>query len=198
MPHDKNGTELKPGDLVLIACKVLTVSPEANYCNLSVETVEGRKPDDRKEMITLNAAVVEKVSEADGFAAPIDVNGSPQAAAIGDGSLIDLGASLLKAFLRRRGLITGLLVAVALGMSGTASAAGKRCGNTASRGGPLRNLIGGIADRIHERREARQSAGGCQEQASATTGDSGPVIYYTLPVGGASCPGGVCPAPARR
>lgn len=57
--HDRNGTELRKGDVVLVPCVVTEVSPESGYCNLSLETVHGRRPDALKEHIhAINTAVV--------------------------------------------------------------------------------------------------------------------------------------------
>jgi hypothetical protein len=64
MPHDKNGTELKVGDKVLIRGTVKSIQPTPDYCNVTVESDEGRKPDDAKETYCTNAAVLERVEEA--------------------------------------------------------------------------------------------------------------------------------------
>lgn len=57
--HDRNGTELKEGDIVLIPAKITQLSPEEGYCNVSVETVHGRRPDDCKETISaINTGVM--------------------------------------------------------------------------------------------------------------------------------------------
>ncbi len=61
MPHDVNGKMLKEGDVVMIPAKVKTVNPGDDFCNLTVESIHGRKPDGTKETMTLNAAVVELV-----------------------------------------------------------------------------------------------------------------------------------------
>lgn len=64
MPHDKNGNELKPGDLVHILCVVKSVDASEDYCNVHLETVHGRKPDGFKENITaINAAVTELIGD---------------------------------------------------------------------------------------------------------------------------------------
>lgn len=57
--HDRNGTELKRGDRVLIEAVITDLSPEENYCNVSLETVEGRRPDGQKEhMSAINTGVL--------------------------------------------------------------------------------------------------------------------------------------------
>jgi hypothetical protein len=99
-----------------------------------------------------------------------------------------------------------LVAAAMLSTAGPASAFGKRCGSCnqtdgtvrQDRGGPIRNLIGGVADRVRDRQEARQAARGCQSQADAFPAPPpvetapGPVIYYALPSGGVYCPNGRC------
>ena len=66
MAHDKNGTPLNVGDTVCIAAEITSICPGDDYCNLTVVSKEGRKPDGNKETFTLNAAVVEKVASAEG------------------------------------------------------------------------------------------------------------------------------------
>lgn len=62
MPHDVNGKVLAVGDEVILRAKVTTVCPGEEYCNISIESVHGRKPDGLKEtMSAINAAVLEKV-----------------------------------------------------------------------------------------------------------------------------------------
>lgn len=39
MSHDKNGTLIKVGDIVLIECQVKEIAGDENYCCLNVETV---------------------------------------------------------------------------------------------------------------------------------------------------------------
>lgn len=47
--HDRNGTPLKVGDLVMIPGKITTLQAGEDYCNVGVETVHGRRPDGMKE-----------------------------------------------------------------------------------------------------------------------------------------------------
>jgi hypothetical protein len=49
--HDRNGTELRQGDVVLIPAVITGLSPGEDYCNVSLQTVHGRRPDDAKEYI---------------------------------------------------------------------------------------------------------------------------------------------------
>lgn len=59
--HDRNGTPLAKGDKVLIEATITELHPTEDYCNVSLETVYGRKPDGQKETISaLNTAVLEK------------------------------------------------------------------------------------------------------------------------------------------
>ena len=60
--HDVNGKPLKVGDRVNIPCVVKQCSTTEDYCNVSLETVHGRRPDGQKESISaINTGVVEKV-----------------------------------------------------------------------------------------------------------------------------------------
>lgn len=56
--HDRNGTPLKVGDIVTVKMRIRDVYPTSDYCNITFESVEGRKPDGMKEVLTGNAAVV--------------------------------------------------------------------------------------------------------------------------------------------
>lgn len=57
--HDRNGTQLKVGDLVMIPGKVTQLSPGEDFCNVGVETVHGRRPDGMKEnFYAINTAVL--------------------------------------------------------------------------------------------------------------------------------------------
>lgn len=47
--HDKNGTELKKGDVVLIPAVITELSGGEDFCNVSLESVHGRRPDGCKE-----------------------------------------------------------------------------------------------------------------------------------------------------
>lgn len=47
--HDVNGTKLKVGDIVMIPCKITALNPSDDFCNVSLETVHGRRPDLAKE-----------------------------------------------------------------------------------------------------------------------------------------------------
>jgi hypothetical protein len=55
--HDRNGTELKVGDVVSVDYVITHVSPGPDYCNISAQSVESRKPDGLKEHFSGNSAV---------------------------------------------------------------------------------------------------------------------------------------------
>ena len=58
--HDRNGKALKVGDEVVIRGRITQVSAtEENFCNCTVETIYGRRPDDQKEKIyAINTGVL--------------------------------------------------------------------------------------------------------------------------------------------
>ncbi len=56
--HDRNGTPLKVGDVVMIPARVTSVQAGADYCNLNAQSLYGRKPDDGKESFSINTSVV--------------------------------------------------------------------------------------------------------------------------------------------
>lgn len=56
--HDKNGTELKVGDVVLIQARIKDLSATEDYCNCTLETIHARRPDSKAEVIAaINTAV---------------------------------------------------------------------------------------------------------------------------------------------
>lgn len=64
--HDANGQELKKGDMVLIPAEITEVYPSEEYCNVTLKTTLGRRPDGNKETIgAINTAVLVKVSGVD-------------------------------------------------------------------------------------------------------------------------------------
>ncbi len=57
--HDRHGCPLKKGDKVLIEAVITDLNPTEDYCNVSLETVFGRRPDDLKERISgINTGVL--------------------------------------------------------------------------------------------------------------------------------------------
>lgn len=61
MPHDRDGNVLEPGDFVVVRCVVNSITTGEEFCNLTLESIEGRKPDGYKETLCINANVVEKI-----------------------------------------------------------------------------------------------------------------------------------------
>ncbi len=63
--HDRNGKTLAVGDKVLFEGTITDLSPGEDYCNVSVESDFGRRPDGAKEKITaINTGVLTKVEAA--------------------------------------------------------------------------------------------------------------------------------------
>lgn len=57
--HDRNGTPLKKGDVVLIPAVITELNGGEEFCNVSVETEHGRRPDGAKEYFgAINTAVL--------------------------------------------------------------------------------------------------------------------------------------------
>ena len=57
--HDKNGTPLKKGDVVTITAEITELSATDEYCNVTLRTVDGRRPDNQPETIhAINTGVV--------------------------------------------------------------------------------------------------------------------------------------------
>lgn len=64
--HDRNGTELKVGDVVMVEAIVTQLQPNDDYCNVNLETVDGRRPDGAKETISaINTGVLVLISRLD-------------------------------------------------------------------------------------------------------------------------------------
>jgi hypothetical protein len=60
--HDRTGKPLAKGDKVTIAAVITGLSATEDYCNVSLETEHGRRPDGQKEHISaINTAVLDKV-----------------------------------------------------------------------------------------------------------------------------------------
>lgn len=59
--HDRTGKPLQKGDKVIIRAVVTELHATEHYCNVSVETEHGRRPDGQKERISaINTAVLDK------------------------------------------------------------------------------------------------------------------------------------------
>jgi hypothetical protein len=68
--HDRNGTPLKKGDLVLIPAVITELQAGEDYCNVSLQTVSGRRPDGLKEYISAINTGVLVLSERPAEVAP--------------------------------------------------------------------------------------------------------------------------------
>ena len=67
--HDANGNKLSVGDTVIIRAKVIALCPGEDFCNVTIETLLGRRPDGAKETIgSMNTGVMERAN-LDGFEA---------------------------------------------------------------------------------------------------------------------------------
>lgn len=57
--HDRNGTPLQKGDIVLIPAVITELQAGEDFCNVSLLTVHGRRPDEIKEYIgAINTGVL--------------------------------------------------------------------------------------------------------------------------------------------
>ena len=60
--HDANGTPLVKGDRVIIEATITELSAQEDFCNVSLETVLGRRPDGAKEHVcAINTGVLVKL-----------------------------------------------------------------------------------------------------------------------------------------
>lgn len=62
MPHDKNGKELKSGDIVTMKFKVVEVYKGEEACNLNLESVEKMYPYEYGSQAMVNTKQVELVT----------------------------------------------------------------------------------------------------------------------------------------
>lgn len=61
MLHDVKNQELKVGDEVLLRCVITELQTGEDYCNVTLESVHGRRPDGLKEHIqAINTGVLER------------------------------------------------------------------------------------------------------------------------------------------
>jgi hypothetical protein len=64
--HDRNGRELKIGDVVLVPAIITELYPTSDYCNVSAKSVFGRRPDDAKETFgAINTGVMLRANPGD-------------------------------------------------------------------------------------------------------------------------------------
>jgi hypothetical protein len=63
--HDRNGTSLKKGDIVTITAEITQLYETEEFCNVSLRTVDGRRPDNSPETISaINTGVLVLQSRA--------------------------------------------------------------------------------------------------------------------------------------
>lgn len=61
MPHDRNNNLIEVGDIVMVPCKVKSITMDENYCNLTVETQYSMPPyEEQRSTLTLNTKQVFK------------------------------------------------------------------------------------------------------------------------------------------
>lgn len=64
--HDAIGRELKVDDIVLIPARITELFATEDYCNVSLETLYGRRPDGAKERISaINTGVLLRANDGD-------------------------------------------------------------------------------------------------------------------------------------
>jgi len=68
MPHDKRGTELAVGDLVMVPCVIKAIHLTEDYCNVDVETKYGMPPLESSTRLTLNSRQTIKPTATHRFA----------------------------------------------------------------------------------------------------------------------------------
>jgi hypothetical protein len=57
--HDRNGTPLKEGDLVLVPMRITQLSAAPDFCNVALASLYGRNPDGQKETVSaVNTGIV--------------------------------------------------------------------------------------------------------------------------------------------
>lgn len=71
--HDRNGTPLQVGDVVMVPYMITSLTPGADFCNMTAQSVYGRKPDGLPEYYSGNTAVCTLVTR-DHSAAPYALN----------------------------------------------------------------------------------------------------------------------------
>jgi hypothetical protein len=64
MPHDRDGIELHPGDIVSLPCKITGVDSHDEYINTALETVDPVFPENVRRHVLVNAKQVVLLSRA--------------------------------------------------------------------------------------------------------------------------------------
>jgi hypothetical protein len=64
--HDARGRELTKGDRVVLVATVVDLQAGEDYCNVSIESTEGRRPDGSKERVSsINTGVLLRANPGD-------------------------------------------------------------------------------------------------------------------------------------
>lgn len=64
--HDAKSRPLQKGDFVLVPARITELSPSDDYCNVSIESTFGRRPDGSKERIcAINTGVLLRANDGD-------------------------------------------------------------------------------------------------------------------------------------
>lgn len=61
MPHDRDGKELKVGDIVHIPCRIKEIHLTEEYCNLNVRSLQKMFPSDNFSDFVINSRQCVKV-----------------------------------------------------------------------------------------------------------------------------------------
>lgn len=60
MPHDRDGTELRVGHIVMVPARVKEIHQTEDYCNVTLETCQDMYPTRERSILNLNAKQVVK------------------------------------------------------------------------------------------------------------------------------------------
>lgn len=63
--HDAKGRPLQVGDQVLVPARITSVDAQADYCNVTIESAFGRRPDGLNEKITTNTGILLRANGGD-------------------------------------------------------------------------------------------------------------------------------------
>lgn len=64
--HDAKGRQLQLGDVVLMPATVTDISPGEEYCNVTVRSIFGRRPDGENEQVSaINTGVLLRANDGD-------------------------------------------------------------------------------------------------------------------------------------
>jgi hypothetical protein len=64
--HDAKNRPLKVGDMVLVPCRIKEIQATEDYCNVTIESTFGRRPDGKPERISaINSAVTLRSNAGD-------------------------------------------------------------------------------------------------------------------------------------